>query len=143
MPKKELKELKQFTRDIDNMKKAIRQFGDKDLRREMTKASRDATQIAVPYVQKYVPQGETGNLHRNIKAAGTRTEPKIRAGTKTKGGPYAWLVHRGHAVRGGGYVPATNYMRKGLKEAFPKVKEAFRKNMQMVINRFNSKYGIR
>ena len=102
-------------RSVKEMSRAARRWADKDLSKAMTKASKAAAAVAVPFVQRETPV-DTGKLQKNIKSTGTRTIPKVKAGTKTKGGPYAWMVHKGH-----GNVPGVPYMRKGIKKAFPKV----------------------
>jgi len=109
---------------IRQMSRAVRHFADNDLRRAMVKASRDAAKVAVPIIQKHVPVG-IGTLRRNIKAAGTKTIPKIKAGTRTRGGPYAWLVHHGHKQRGGGYYTGVPYLRIGIKEAYGKIRKKY------------------
>lgn len=132
---------KKFDRQLANMSRAVRQFGDKDLRREMTQASREAAKVAVPYVQEFVPE-KSGDLKRNIKAAGTKTTPRIRAGTKTKGGPYAWIVHGGHKTRGGGYVEPVPFLRQGIQKAWPYVILAFLEGQKRAIRTFNRKYKV-
>ena len=136
------KDMQLFDRRLKQMSRAIREFGDKDLRREMTQASKEAAKVAVPYVQKYVPIGKTGNLHRNIKAAGTKTVPKVKAGTKTKGGPYAWLVHHGHVNNSGTLVKGQPYMTKGISEGYPAIIKKFRTGMNKAIGTFNSRYRV-
>lgn len=137
------KDLGAFDANVKLVAKAVRQFGDNELRKEMTTASKEAAAEAIPYIQKYVPVGETGQLHKNIKPAGTRTQPKIKAGTPKKGGPYAWMVHRGHKTKGGGYYRGVPYMRLGIKEAWPRVLLKFIEGQSRAAELFNRKYRIR
>ena len=130
---------KEMLLSIRKMSSAVRKWGDKELRSAMTEASRDAAKLVVPYVQKYVPEGPTGNLRRNIKPAGSRTIPKVRAGTKTRGGPYAWLVHGGHKTRGVGRVEPVQYMKLGIEEAYPKMYKLFVKGQRKAATLFNAK----
>jgi len=106
-------------KSIKQMSRALRYHADNEVRRAMMKASRDAARTLVPHVKKHTPV-KTGLLQRNIKAAGTRTIPKVRAGTKTRGGPYAWMRHRGTRKFKG--VP---YMREGISEGFKEARRAY------------------
>ena len=110
---------------IRQMSRGVRHFADNELRRAMVKASRDAARVAVPHIQRHVPVGKTGTLRRNIKAAGSKTIPKIKAGTRTRGGPYAWLVHHGHKLPGGGHYKGVPYLRLGVKEAYRAIRKKY------------------
>lgn len=136
------RELGAFDKSLQAMAKAVRQHGDNELRKAMTDASKEAAKEAIPYIQKYVPEDE-GVLKRNIKAGGTRTVPKIKAGTPKKGGPYAWMVHRGHKVKAGGYYKGVPYMRLGIKEAWPKVLLKFIEGQAKAAEIFTKRYRIR
>ena len=114
----------QTQHSIRQMSRAVRAFADNELRRAMVKASRDAARVAVPHIQMHVPV-ERGTLRRNIKAAGSKTIPKIKAGTRTRGGPYAWLVHHGHKLPGGGQYKGVAYLRLGIKEAYGAIRKKY------------------
>ena len=132
-------ELKQAQRTAKQMSKAVRAWGDNELRRVMMKASRDSARVAVPYIQSYVSD-DTGTLKRNIKPAGTRTVPKIRAGTKTRGGPYAWLHHHDHKARDKKtVVKGTQYVRKGVKEAYPMIRKTYIAGQRKSAKIFNAR----
>ena len=103
----------------------------------MVKASRDAAKVAVPFIQKHVPVGETGTLQRNIKAAGSKTIPKIKAGTRSRGGPYAWMVHRGHRLPGGGHYKGVPYLRIGIKEAYGAIRKKYLDGQRKAATIFN------
>ena len=129
--------LKQSLISIRDMSAAIREMGDKDLRTAMVQASRTAAQEAVPYVQKHVPVN-TGVLQKNIKAVGTRTQAKLKAGTPAKGGPYAWYVHGGHRTKNNSmFIPGVPDMRKGVSAAFHIVAGVFLEEQRKVADRFN------
>ena len=117
---------------IKRMSSAARKWADNELRRVMTKASRDAAAAIVPHVQRHVPV-RRGVLRANIKAKGTRTIPKIQAGTKAKGGPYAWFVHRGHR----GY-PGVPYMKLGISEGFSAAMKVYIKGQREAAKVFNA-----
>ena len=130
------KNLLEAQRSVKQMSRALRLFPDNVLRRQMTLASREAANIVVPYVQKYVPE-KTGTLKKNIKAAGTKTTPKIRAGTKTRGGPYAWLVHGGHRLPSGRIYKGVPYLKKGVKEAYPRMIREYLNGQRRAAELFN------
>ena len=135
-----VKEHQELYESVRIMSRAVRDFGDNELRKAMVKASREAAAVAVPYVKKRVPVA-TGTLQRNIKRRGTKTIPKLVAGTKTRGGPYAWFVHSGHKVRGssGRRVEAKPFMREGISEAYPKVLDKYREGQREAAKIFNDK----
>lgn len=122
-------------RSVKQMSRALRLWPDNVLRRQMIGSSREAARVVVPYVQKYVPV-DKGTLQANIKPAGTRTTPKIRAGTPKRGGPYAWMVHSGHRTKGR-YVPGVPYLRKGIKEAYPKMIREYLNGQRRAAELFN------
>ena len=122
---------REFRRSIQNMSRALRQFPDKELSDAMKKASVAASEEAVKEVIPLVPT-DSGKLAANIKAKGTKTIPKIQAGTKKKGGPYAWMRHKGTTRYEG--VP---YMREGIKKAFGKIRRTFIDEQKKVVDKFN------
>jgi len=69
---------------------------------------------------KAVTPVDTGLLKRNIKAGGSRTIPKVRAGTKKRGGPYAWMRHRGTK-----YFKGVPYMRWGISKGYRSARRVY------------------
>ena len=122
----------EMQRSIRAMSRSLRHFANNELRVAMVKASKQAAEVAVPYVRAQTPV-RTGALRANIKAAGTRTTPKIRAGTKTRGGPYAWFVHQGTSRFRG-----TPYLRVGIRRAYPKVLKKYVTGQRAAAKVFNA-----
>ena len=106
-------------KSIRQMSRALRYYPDNQLRRHMTAVSRSAAQAIVPHVKAVTPV-QTGTLKKNIKAGGTRTIPKIKAGTPKRGGPYAWMRHRGTKFMTG--VP---YMRIGISKGYQHARRVY------------------
>ena len=68
---------------------SIRRVNDKELSKEMKKASKDAAEKVVPFAKRNAPLGATGKLRRSIKATATRSQGRINAGNNRKAGPAA------------------------------------------------------
>ena len=135
----------QTQHSIRQMSRGVRYFADNELRRAMVKASRDAAKVAVPYIQRHVPH-KTGTLRKNIKAMGSKTIPKIRAGTRTRGGPYAWLVHHGHKLPGGSRYKGVPYLRLGIKQAYKPIRRKYlagQRKATVIFNRSTARKTMR
>lgn len=120
------------------MSKAVRLWGDNELRRALVKASKEAAQVAVPFIQWHTPV-DTGTLRRNIKPIGTRTQAKIKAGTPKRAGLYAWMVHGGHVLRDGSRYAGVPYLREGIEDAFPKIIRKYLEGQEEAARIFNSR----
>ena len=97
---------------------------------------KEPARVAVPIIQKYVPE-RSGTLKRNIKAAGSKTIPKIKAGTRARGGPYAWMVHQGHQLPGGKQFKGVPFLRLGIKEAYGAIRKKYLEGQRKAAIIFN------
>ena len=129
------------------LSRALRQFGDKEITKELRKSNRLAAQLVRDEARKRVPV-DSGALQGTIRSAGTRTIARIRVGrakaTKTKGVVnYAWLVHRGHVLPGGGRYAGVPYLRDAISDTWDEVLAAYEKGLRDAARRANLKYGTK
>ena len=126
---------------VAGLAKSLRLVADEELSKEMKAVTKAAAQKVVPYAQKAVPTGPTGNLKKTIKAEGTRRYARIKAGTAKKV-PYARSVHTGRYFASiGKRTKGTPYIRRSIPQAFPEIIDEFLAGMDRIAKKFNKKHG--
>lgn len=78
------------------LRRAIRQAGDSDLKLELKKANREVADIVANEARTTIPV-RSGALRDTIRASGTMASGVVRTGTKRV--PYAGVIHFGWPAR--------------------------------------------
>lgn len=81
----------------DELRRAIRETGDKDLAKSLRAANKTAAEIVAEAAIPHVPVGATGGLQRSIKAIASQTSGKVKAGSPARV-PYAAAIHWGEGT---------------------------------------------
>ena len=102
-----------------DFRRALRRT-DKELPRQMRLANKEAAEAAVPYVKREVPVA-TGRLRNTVRALATQSRAQVSAGTPARV-PYARVINFGWPARN---IRPQEYMYKGLREAYPKLRKAY------------------
>ena len=126
---------------------SIRRVNDKELSKEMKKASKDAAEKVVPFAKRNAPLGATGKLRRSIKASATRSQGRINAGNNRKAGPaavpYARAIHSGKYDRRTGVRTKGNpYISKAVPQAWPSLVKEYEQAMNRIAKEFTKKHGV-
>jgi hypothetical protein len=79
-------------RGARELRRAIRQAQDKDLKKELSRAHKSAADIVANEAKRIVPR-RSGRLQGSIRPGGTQTSGVVRAGKAAV--PYAGVIHFG------------------------------------------------
>lgn len=97
---------------LDELRRAVKQVGDKDLARALQKANKAVAERVVRAAMPHVPVGKTGDLRKSVKALAGQRDARARAGV-----PYAAAIHWGTGPRPGKRGPHNIRRRPFLYDA--------------------------
>jgi hypothetical protein len=120
---------------LRDLNRALRQFGDERLPKQVKAAARDAADIVAREASRRVPH-RSGRLAASIRAGGQARGAVVRAGGARV--PYAgWIEFGGtHRVRGRGrasrpYVAGGRYIRPSARDKEKQVIAAFERGIEI------------
>lgn len=122
---------RKYAKSVDQMAHATNAWVNKDLRREMTRASREAAKKAVPAVKQEAPV-DTGKLSRQVYARATKTQAKIVVGRANSSAAYVRFVNYGTKA-----FPPNKFIARGISDAWNDIVATFKAGHDRVAKQFN------
>ena len=108
------------TVDAKALRKALRDIGDKGLKRQLAKANKDAAQVVVDEALPHVPV-LSGRLRRAVRALGSQTSGRAVAGGGSV--PYAAAIHWGR--KKGGVIQGRPFLSDAAARAEAKAADVY------------------
>lgn len=113
------------------LRKAVRQLGDKEVTAELKEAHKETAAVVVPPARRDAPV-RSGRLSASIKPSSTVSGAIVRAGT-AKGVPYAGAIHFGWPKRG---IEPNEFLFRAAGKTSDTYRAIFEERISALVRRF-------
>lgn len=117
---------------LRELQRAIRMAADRDLKKQMRKANKDAAEVVKDKVE--TPK-RSGRLQKSVGVRASNSSAKVKAGSPSRA-PHAGPIHFGWPARG---IKPRRFLNRALWETREKVRDTYDDALDAIRKRLSSR----